>query len=43
MAVQIILLRAIVGKPRLVLLDEAWSGMDGSTVSAVHEYLRSGT
>jgi len=25
-----------------VLLDEAWSGMDGSTVSAIHEYLRSG-
>jgi len=38
----VILLRAIVGRPKLVLLDEAWSGMDGITVSAVHEYLRSG-
>ena len=38
----VILLRAVVGKPKLVLLDEAWSGMDRGTVSAVHEYLRSG-
>jgi ABC-type molybdenum transport system ATPase subunit/photorepair protein PhrA len=38
----VILLRAVVGRSKLVLLDEAWSGMDGSTVSAIHEYLRSG-
>ena len=37
----VIVLRALVGKPRLVLLDEAWSGMDADTVKAVHAFLRS--
>lgn len=37
----VIVLRALVGKPRLVLLDEAWSGMDAKTVKAVHAFLRS--
>jgi len=37
----VIVLRALVGKPRLVLLDEAWSGMDADTVTAVHAFLRS--
>ena len=37
----VIVLRALVGKPRLVLLDEAWSGMDADTVKAVHGFLRS--
>jgi len=36
-----IVLRALVGKPKLVLLDEAWSGMDADTVSAAHAFLRS--
>lgn len=36
-----IVLRALVGKPKLVLLDEAWSGMDADTVKAVHAFLRS--
>lgn len=37
----VIVLRALVGRPRLVLLDEAWSGMDADTVKAVHDFLRS--
>ena len=37
----VIVLRALVGKPRLVLLDEAWSGMDADTVKAIHAFLRS--
>ena len=37
----VIVLRALVGKPKLVLLDEAWSGMDADTVKAVHAFLRS--
>jgi ABC-type molybdenum transport system ATPase subunit/photorepair protein PhrA len=37
----VIILRALVGKPKLVLLDEAWSGMDADTVTAVHKFLRS--
>lgn len=36
-----IVLRALVGKPKLVLLDEAWSGMDADTVKTVHAFLRS--
>ena len=37
----VIVLRALVGKPKLVLLDEAWSGMDADTVKAVHKFIRS--
>lgn len=37
----VIVLRALVGKPKLVLLDEAWSGMDADTVKAMHGFLRS--
>lgn len=37
----VIVLRALVGKPKLVLLDEAWSGMDAGTVKAAHAFLRS--
>ena len=37
----VIVLRALVGKPKLVLLDEACSGMDVDTVKAVHTFLRS--
>ena len=37
----VIVLRALVGKPKLVLLDEAWSGMDTETVKTVHAFLRS--
>lgn len=37
----VIVLRALVGKPKLVLLDEAWSGMDADTVKIVHAFLRS--
>jgi len=37
----VIVLRALVGKPKLVLLDEAWSGMDPDIVKAVHAFLRS--
>ena len=37
----VLVLRALVGKPKLVLLDEAWSGMDAETVKAVHAFLRS--
>jgi len=37
----VIVLRALVGKPRLALLDEAWSGMDAGTVKAIHAFLRS--
>ena len=37
----VLVLRALVGKPRLVLLDEAWSGMDPGTVKSIHAFLRS--
>ena len=37
----VLVLRALVGKPKLVLLDEAWSGMDAETVKTVHRFLRS--
>jgi len=37
----VIVLRALVGKPKLVLLDEAWSGMDTDTVKGAHKFLRS--
>jgi ABC-type molybdenum transport system ATPase subunit/photorepair protein PhrA len=36
----VLLMRALVGKPQLVLLDEAWSGMDDAMVRAARAYLR---
>ncbi|KAI9061384.1 P-loop containing nucleoside triphosphate hydrolase protein [Trametes sanguinea] len=38
----VLLMRALVGAPPLVLLDEAWAGMDRAMVEAAHEYLRDG-
>ncbi|KAI0669438.1 P-loop containing nucleoside triphosphate hydrolase protein [Trametes maxima] len=38
----VLLMRALVGAPPLVLLDEAWSGMNKRMVDAAHEYLRDG-
>jgi len=38
----VLLMRALVGRPPLVLLDEVWSGMDDSMISAARSYLRSG-
>ncbi|KAI0765714.1 P-loop containing nucleoside triphosphate hydrolase protein [Trametes elegans] len=38
----VLLMRALVGAPPLVLLDEAWAGMDRAMVQAAHEYLRDG-
>jgi hypothetical protein len=36
-----LLMRALVGRPPLVLLDEVWSGMDEGMVCAARAYLRS--
>ncbi|KAL0955582.1 hypothetical protein HGRIS_001819 [Hohenbuehelia grisea] len=36
----VLLMRALVGRPPLVLLDEVWSGMDASMVRAARRYLR---
>ncbi len=36
----VLLMRALVGRPSLVLLDEVWSGMDEGMVRAAREYLR---
>ncbi|KAK0481784.1 P-loop containing nucleoside triphosphate hydrolase protein [Armillaria novae-zelandiae] len=36
----VLLMRALVGRPQLVLLDEVWSGMDEGMVSAAKTYLR---
>ena len=36
----VLLMRALVGRPPLVLLDEAWSGMDDRMVTAARRYLR---
>ena len=36
----VLLMRALVGRPPLVLLDEAWSGMDDGMMSAARRYLR---
>ncbi|KAJ7247172.1 P-loop containing nucleoside triphosphate hydrolase protein [Mycena haematopus] len=36
----VLLMRALVGRPPLVLLDEVWSGMDEGMVRAAHTYLR---
>jgi ABC-type molybdenum transport system ATPase subunit/photorepair protein PhrA len=38
----VLLMRALVARPPLVLLDEVWSGMDDSMVAAAHAYLRTG-
>lgn len=38
----VLLKRALVGKPSLVLLDEAWAGMDEGMVKAARSYLREG-
>ncbi|KAJ8516927.1 hypothetical protein ONZ45_g5813 [Pleurotus djamor] len=36
----VLLMRALVGKPKLVLLDEVWSGMDEGMINAARSYLR---
>ncbi|KAJ3570797.1 hypothetical protein NP233_g4173 [Leucocoprinus birnbaumii] len=36
----VLLMRALVGKPPVVLLDEVWSGMSEEMVSAARRYLR---
>lgn len=38
----VLLMRALVGRPKLVLLDEVWSGMDESMIAAARTYLRNG-
>jgi ABC-type molybdenum transport system ATPase subunit/photorepair protein PhrA len=38
----VLMMRALVGRPPLVLLDEVWSGMDESMVGAARLYLREG-
>ena len=37
----VLLMRALVGRPQLVLLDEVWAGMDDEMVRAARAYLRS--
>ena len=39
----VLLMRALVGRPPLVLLDEAWSGMDDGMIAAARRYLRGET
>ncbi|KAE9388446.1 hypothetical protein BT96DRAFT_927095 [Gymnopus androsaceus JB14] len=36
----VLLMRALVGRPLLILLDEVWSGMDETMVRVAREYLR---
>ena len=36
----VLLMRALVGQPQLVLLDEVWAGMDDGMICAAREYLR---
>ncbi|KAK1226497.1 hypothetical protein PQX77_010523 [Marasmius sp. AFHP31] len=36
----VLLMRALVARPKLVLLDEVWSGMDEGMVEAARRYLR---
>ncbi|TRM59938.1 P-loop containing nucleoside triphosphate hydrolase protein [Schizophyllum amplum] len=38
----VLLMRALVGKAPLVLLDEVWSGMDQGMIDAARKYLRAG-
>ncbi|KAH9018388.1 P-loop containing nucleoside triphosphate hydrolase protein [Lactarius pseudohatsudake] len=38
----VLLMRALVGRPSLVLLDEVWAGMDDGMVRAARAYLRDG-
>ena len=38
----VLLMRALVSRPPLVLLDEVWSGMDEGMISAVRRYLTEG-
>jgi ABC-type transport system involved in cytochrome c biogenesis ATPase subunit len=38
----VLLMRALVGRPPLVLLDEVWAGMDDGMVRAARAYLRGG-
>ncbi|KAF8921840.1 P-loop containing nucleoside triphosphate hydrolase protein [Mucidula mucida] len=38
----VLLMRALVGRPQLVLLDEVWSGMDERMVTVAKRYLREG-
>lgn len=38
----VLLMRALVGRPQLVLLDEVWAGMDDNMVHAARRYLREG-
>ncbi|KII95469.1 hypothetical protein PLICRDRAFT_96475 [Plicaturopsis crispa FD-325 SS-3] len=38
----VLLMRALVGRPPLVLLDEVWSGMDEGMIEAARHYLRDG-
>ncbi|TFK50884.1 P-loop containing nucleoside triphosphate hydrolase protein [Heliocybe sulcata] len=38
----VLLMRALVGRPPLVILDEVWSGMDGSMIENAKRYLREG-
>lgn len=38
----VLLMRALVNQPPLVLLDEAWAGMDERMVQAARRYLRTG-
>jgi len=37
----VLLMRALVGRPPLVLLDEVWSGMDEDMIASARRYLRS--
>ena len=38
----VLLMRALVNQPPLILLDEAWAGMDEGMVQAARKYLRHG-
>ncbi|KAI0061896.1 P-loop containing nucleoside triphosphate hydrolase protein [Artomyces pyxidatus] len=38
----VLLMRALVGRPPIVLLDEVWAGMDEGMISASRAYLRGG-
>lgn len=38
----VLLMRALVGRPQLVLLDEVWSGMSENMVNVAKRYLREG-